>query len=90
MLFATALRLKMDVHMIPLIIRLKGLVTVKILFFGRIVLFEKEIWRYEAKKIWGNIFDIHTKDPDKSPPEVKDYSTLKVSVTVSDLLFTQH
>ncbi|XP_038062441.1 uncharacterized protein LOC119732930 [Patiria miniata] len=67
--------LKMDIDMIPLIIRLRGLVTLKILFFGKIILFETDIWRYTSPAIHRNIFDIHTKDPDTSPPEIEAYST---------------
>ncbi|XP_022103294.1 uncharacterized protein LOC110986022 [Acanthaster planci] len=67
--------LKMDIEMIPLIIRLRAKVTLKIPFFGRKTLFSAELWRYQAPAIHGNIFDIHTKQPDKSPPEIEEYST---------------
>ncbi|XP_033637723.1 uncharacterized protein LOC117298529 [Asterias rubens] len=67
--------LKMDIVMIPLIIRLTGKVTLKILWFGTKTLFKKDLWRYQANAIHKNIFDVHTKDPDTSPPEVMDYST---------------
>ena len=61
--------------MIPLIIRLKGKVTLRIPFFGKKTLYKKELWRYQVDAINANIFDIHTKDPDESPPEIVAYFT---------------
>ncbi len=65
--------------MISLIIRLSGKVTLMIPFLGRMTLYKNDLWRYQADPIHANIFDIHTKDPDKSPPELVAYSTSVVS-----------
>ncbi|XP_071798137.1 uncharacterized protein [Asterias amurensis] len=67
--------IKMDIQMIPLIIRLKGKVTLKIPFLGKKTLYQTELWRYQVDAINANIFDTHTKDPDESPPEIVAYST---------------
>ncbi|XP_022102001.1 uncharacterized protein LOC110985344 [Acanthaster planci] len=67
--------LKLDVEMIPLTIVLKGKVTIRIPFFGKKTLFQKDLYRYQASKISSNIFYIQTKDPDPSPPEISEYST---------------
>ena len=61
--------------MVPLTIVLKGKVTIKIPFFGKKTLFQRDLYRYQASKISSNIFYIQTKDPDPSPPEISDYST---------------
>ncbi|XP_038050876.1 uncharacterized protein LOC119724026 [Patiria miniata] len=83
--------IKMDVEMIPLIIRLRALVTLKIPLLGKITLFKGDIWRYQVPTMRQNIFDIHTKEPDKSPPAIEKYSTpnevgsAKRSVTGRDM-----
>ena len=65
----------MDMVMIPLIIRLTGKVTLKIPFFGKKTLYKRDLWRYQASPVRSNIFNIHTKDPDETPPEITAYST---------------
>ena len=73
------LSLRLDIVMIPLVLRLTGKVTLKIPFLAKVTLYERDLWRYQANPIHKNIFDIHTKDPDTSPPEVVAYSTPAVS-----------
>ncbi|XP_022100338.1 uncharacterized protein LOC110984441 [Acanthaster planci] len=67
--------LKMDIEMIPLRIRLRALVTLKIPFFGKTVLFKANLYRWEAPAVHQNIFDFHSQEPDTSPPEIEQYST---------------
>ena len=68
--------------MIPLEIRLRALVTLKIkLIFKTFkkTLFKADLWRYQAPAINKNIFDVHTRQPDNSPPKIEEYSTPVVS-----------
>ncbi|XP_033637389.1 uncharacterized protein LOC117298318 isoform X2 [Asterias rubens] len=68
--------LRLDIVMIPLIIRLSGKVTLSIPFFGiKKTLYKKDLWRYQANPIHSNIFNTRTKEPDESPPEIMVYST---------------
>ena len=82
------LRLRLDIVMIPLIIRLSGKVTLSIPFFGiKKTLYKKDLWRYQANPIHSNIFNTRTKEPDESPPEIMVYSTPVVSHVKSWFFF---
>jgi hypothetical protein len=72
----------MDLVIIPLSLKLMGLVTLEIDLgpFGSIekTLFKTNIFEYRAASISTNIFNVHTKDEDKSPPTFSKYSSNKV------------
>ncbi len=73
------LRVKMDIAMIPIIIRLTGRVKMLFPFVGWKVIFQQDLWRYQANTIHGNIFEYHNKKPDETPPEIMAYCTPVVS-----------
>lgn len=59
--------------MAPAKFQLFALVTLEVdLLFTTIkkTLFKKELWRYEAPKIFKTVLDVSTKEPDDSPPVV--------------------
>lgn len=62
----------MDLELVPLKLRLKGLVTIEVsLLVTKIkkTVFEKNIWEYSTAQITKRIIDVSTKEEDKSPPE---------------------
>ncbi len=61
---------------------MRALLTLKIPIIGRIVLLSIDIFKYSMSPIEGNIFDLHTKDPDPSPPQIKEFATPVVSISV--------
>ncbi len=64
---------RMDIQVIPLIIRLKIKVTTRFPF--KLTLYDKELFRWQANAMVGNVFNNHIKDHDDSPPVVMAYST---------------
>ncbi|XP_048258679.1 uncharacterized protein LOC124137747 [Haliotis rufescens] len=72
--FPLDLSLTMDLDLIPVILVLKGLVTVEIKFLKiKKTLYEAEIFRYTAPVIKKRLFDTVKKEEDTSPPEFLDY-----------------
>lgn len=64
----------MDIDLIPVILVLKGLVTVEIKFPKvKKTLYEAEIFRYTAPVIKKRLLDTVKKEEDTSPPEFLDY-----------------
>ncbi|XP_019616821.1 PREDICTED: uncharacterized protein LOC109464310 [Branchiostoma belcheri] len=65
----------LDIELIPLQLKLKALVTleVKIPFIGTIkkTLFKKTLWKYSTPSIKNRILDLHTWEPDNTPPEME-------------------
>ena len=62
----------MDLDLIPVRLRLYGLVTLEVTVFGvgfTKTLFKKKIWEYEAPKITKRMIEVSTRDEDASPPE---------------------
>ncbi|XP_072033446.1 LOW QUALITY PROTEIN: uncharacterized protein [Amphiura filiformis] len=66
--------IRMNAKIVPLTITLYGKVTLKLIFKTR-TLYKKKIWQYKTPAIEGEIFNIHTKDPDKSPPQFMESTT---------------
>ncbi|XP_064643636.1 uncharacterized protein LOC135497734 [Lineus longissimus] len=76
--FPLSVRVRMDIVLIPLILKLKALVTLEVnLWFisFRVVLFRALIWKYQAPSIRGNIFDTHGNENDDSGPIFEAHAT---------------
>ena len=69
----------MDLHFIALKVKLKLKCTLWIPFIGYKEVLAKKLWQYNSPTTKKNIFNIHTKEPDKSPPEIKETTTSVVS-----------
>ena len=74
-------RLQMTLKLIPVKLRLLGLVTLEVnLLFVKIkkTLYQKTLWQYTAPTLEKRIIDKHTKDKDLSPPAFAPVITKKV------------
>ncbi|XP_019614832.1 PREDICTED: uncharacterized protein LOC109462715, partial [Branchiostoma belcheri] len=70
--------IRMDLELIPLRLELRAILklTVKLLFIKiEKTLINKLLWHYTTPSITANIFDIHNKEPDNSPPTFNSFAT---------------
>ncbi len=71
----------MNLEAIPLSLTLFGKVDIYYLF-GSETVYETPIWHYQTTKIEKEIFNVHTNEPDESPPQFMESSTPAVSPTL--------
>ena len=74
----------MNLDLIPLTMTLYGKVKIDLGWFGSKTVFKKRIWHYQTPKIQKEIFNIHNKEPDESPPQFVEFTTS----TVGRLFYT--
>ncbi|XP_072048753.1 uncharacterized protein [Amphiura filiformis] len=67
--------IRMDMKLIPIELYLYAKLTVDTFLFGKKTLLSVRLWQYSAPAEEENVFDIHTKDPDKSPPQFVEATT---------------
>ncbi len=72
----------MDMKLIPIELFLYAKLTVDTFLFGKKTLLDIQLWHYSAPAEESNVFDIHTKDPDKSPPQFVEPTTSQVCLFV--------
>ena len=72
----------MDLVLIPLTLSLYARVIFAPPLFPEEILVDELLWRYSVPPQEANIFDVHTGEPDESPPQFMDATTTVVCVNL--------